>query len=143
MVRLVFGFLSCFLDILYYPKILLIVVFFLPQRYEIASGDGYFRRGDLERSLKNYLDVVKHYTRIVEDHFKFHSYHSREMSVRAYVETLKNRERLDPGLYFHKAVSGVVRLNCYMLSSLIISQLSSFFCSSCAEKRCGLVRIVV
>ncbi|KAM7253805.1 hypothetical protein ACFE04_031487 [Oxalis oulophora] len=80
--------------------------------YELASGESYFRQGDLGRSLKKFLAVEKHYADITEDQFDFHSYCLRKMTLRAYVEMLKFQDRLHSYSYFHKAAAGAIR--CYI-----------------------------
>ncbi|KAL2926915.1 N-terminal acetyltransferase A complex auxiliary subunit NAA15 [Bienertia sinuspersici] len=80
--------------------------------YELASGESYFRQGDLGRSLKKFLAVEKHYADITEDQFDFHSYCLRKMTLRTYVEMLKFQDRLHSHSYFHKAASGAIR--CYI-----------------------------
>ncbi|KAK2651397.1 hypothetical protein Ddye_011253 [Dipteronia dyeriana] len=79
--------------------------------YELASGESYFRQGDLGRALKKFLAVEKHYADITEDQFDFHSYCLRKMTLRAYVEMLKFQDRLHSHPYFHKAAAGAIR--CY------------------------------
>lgn len=78
-------------------------------RYELASGESYFRQGDLGRALKKFLAVEKHYADITEDQFDFHSYCFRKMTLRAYVEMLKFQDRLHSYPYFHKAAAGAIR----------------------------------
>ncbi|KAH7565150.1 hypothetical protein JRO89_XS09G0146100 [Xanthoceras sorbifolium] len=80
--------------------------------YELASGESYFRQGDLGRALKKFLAVEKHYADITEDQFDFHSYCLRKMTLRAYVEMLKFQDRLHSHSYFHKAAAGAIR--CYI-----------------------------
>ncbi|KAL4291267.1 hypothetical protein GQ457_14G005930 [Hibiscus cannabinus] len=80
--------------------------------YELASGESYFRQGDLGRALKKFLAVEKHYADITEDQFDFHSYCLRKMTLRAYVEMLKFQDRLHSHTYFHKAAAGAIR--CYL-----------------------------
>ncbi|XP_068334434.1 N-terminal acetyltransferase A complex auxiliary subunit NAA15-like [Pyrus communis] len=80
--------------------------------YELASGESYFRQGDLGRALKRFLGVEKHYADITEDQFDFHSYCLRKMTLRAYVEMLKFQDRLHSHAYFHKAAVGAIR--CYL-----------------------------
>ncbi|XVF25039.1 hypothetical protein REPUB_Repub13aG0179400 [Reevesia pubescens] len=80
--------------------------------YELASGESYFRHGDLGRALKKFLAVEKHYADITEDQFDFHSYCLRKMTLRAYVEMLKFQDRLHSHAYFHKAAAGAIR--CYL-----------------------------
>ncbi|KAH9714680.1 N-terminal acetyltransferase A complex auxiliary subunit NAA15 [Citrus sinensis] len=80
--------------------------------YELASGESYFRQGDLGRALKKFLAVEKHYADITEDQFDFHSYCLRKMTLRAYVEMLKFQDRLHSHAYFHKAAAGAIR--CYI-----------------------------
>ncbi|KAM1822990.1 hypothetical protein ACFX13_025647 [Malus domestica] len=80
--------------------------------YELASGESYFRQGDLGRALKKFLGVEKHYADITEDQFDFHSYCLRKMTLRAYVEMLKFQDRLHSHAYFHKAAVGAIR--CYL-----------------------------
>ncbi|MBA0870636.1 hypothetical protein Goshw_015158, partial [Gossypium schwendimanii] len=80
--------------------------------YELASGESYFRQGDLGRALKKFLAVEKHYADITEDQFDFHSYCLRKMTLRAYVEMLKFQDRLHSHAYFHKAAAGAIR--CYL-----------------------------
>ncbi|XP_034696191.1 N-terminal acetyltransferase A complex auxiliary subunit NAA15 isoform X1 [Vitis riparia] len=80
--------------------------------YELASGESYFRQGDLGRALKKFLAVEKHYADITEDQFDFHSYCLRKMTLRAYVEMLKFQDRLHSHAYFRKAASGAIR--CYI-----------------------------
>ncbi|CAL9173200.1 unnamed protein product [Musa hybrid cultivar] len=80
--------------------------------YELASGDSYFRQGDLGRALKNYLAVEKHYSDMTEDQFDFHSYCLRKMTLRAYVSMLKFQNQLHSHEYFHKAAVGAIR--CYI-----------------------------
>ena len=78
-------------------------------RYELASGESYFRQGDLGRALKKFLAVEKHYADITEDQFDFHSYCLRKMTLRTYVEMLKFQDRLHSHVYFHKAAAGAIR----------------------------------
>lgn len=78
-------------------------------RYELASGESYFRQGDLGRALKKFLAVEKHYADISEDQFDFHSYCLRKMTLRTYVDMLKFQDRLHSYLYFHKAAVGAIR----------------------------------
>ncbi|RRT57240.1 hypothetical protein B296_00044214 [Ensete ventricosum] len=78
-------------------------------RYELASGESYFRQGDLGRALKNYLAVEKHYSDMTEDQFDFHSYCLRKMTLRAYVSMLKFQDQLHSHEYFHKAAVGTIR----------------------------------
>ncbi|XP_010254211.1 PREDICTED: N-alpha-acetyltransferase 16, NatA auxiliary subunit-like isoform X1 [Nelumbo nucifera] len=80
--------------------------------YELASGESYYRQGDLGRALKNFLAIEKHYADMTEDQFDFHSYCLRKMTLRAYVEMLKFQDRLHSHKYFHKAAVGAIR--CYM-----------------------------
>ncbi|GAB2269440.1 N-alpha-acetyltransferase 16, NatA auxiliary subunit [Dionaea muscipula] len=80
--------------------------------YELASGESYFRQGDLGRALKKFLAVEKHYADITEDQFDFHSYCLRKMTLRTYVEMLKFQDRLHSHAYFFKAASGAIR--CYI-----------------------------
>ncbi|OMO54183.1 Tetratricopeptide-like helical [Corchorus capsularis] len=80
--------------------------------YELASGESYFRQGDLGRALKKFLAVEKHYADITEDQFDFHSYCLRKMTLRAYVEMLIFQDRLHSHAYFHKAAVGAIR--CYL-----------------------------
>ncbi|KAJ8494176.1 hypothetical protein OPV22_015897 [Ensete ventricosum] len=80
--------------------------------YELASGESYFRQGDLGRALKNYLAVEKHYSDMTEDQFDFHSYCLRKMTLRAYVSMLKFQDQLHSHEYFHKAAVGTIR--CYI-----------------------------
>ncbi|OUZ99684.1 Tetratricopeptide repeat-containing domain [Macleaya cordata] len=80
--------------------------------YELASGESYFRQGDLGRALKKFLAVEKHYADMTEDQFDFHSYCLRKMTLRAYVEMLKFQDRLHSHAYFHKAAAGAIR--CYV-----------------------------
>lgn len=80
--------------------------------YELASGESYFRQGDLGRALKKFLAVEKHYADITEDQFDFHSYCLRKMTLRTYVEMLKFQDRLHSYPYFHKAAAGAIR--CYL-----------------------------
>ncbi|KAK8664233.1 hypothetical protein V6N13_084031 [Hibiscus sabdariffa] len=89
--------------------------------YELASGESFFRQGDLGRALKKFLAVEKHHADITEDQFDFHSYCLRKMTLRAYVEMLKFQDRLHSHAYFHKAASGATR--CYL--KLYDSPLSS------------------
>ncbi|KAL0724454.1 hypothetical protein Bca4012_039053 [Brassica carinata] len=80
--------------------------------YDLASGDSYFRQGDLGRALKRFLAVEKHYTDISEDQFDFHSYCLRKMTLRSYVDMLKFQDRLHSFPYFHKAAIRAIR--CYL-----------------------------
>ncbi|KAI4355680.1 hypothetical protein L6164_004427 [Bauhinia variegata] len=80
--------------------------------YELASGESYFRQGDLGQALKKFLAVEKHYADITEDQFDFHSYCLRKMTLRTYVEMLKFQDRLHSHVYFHKAAAGAIR--CYI-----------------------------
>ncbi|BBG99035.1 tetratricopeptide repeat-containing protein [Prunus dulcis] len=61
-------------------------------QYELASGESYYRQGDLGRALKKFLAVEKHYADITEDQFDFHSYCLRKMTLRAYEAEGKNEE---------------------------------------------------
>ncbi|KAG1367624.1 N-terminal acetyltransferase A complex auxiliary subunit NAA15 [Cocos nucifera] len=80
--------------------------------YELASGESYFRQGDLGGALKKFLAVEKHYADMTEDQFDFHSYCLRKMTLRAYVSMLKFQDKLHSHEYFHKAAAGAIR--CYM-----------------------------
>lgn len=80
--------------------------------YELASGESYFRQGDLGRALKKFLAVEKHYADITEDQFDFHSYCLRKMTLRAYIEMLRFQDRLHAHAYFRKAAAGAIR--CYI-----------------------------
>lgn len=88
---------------------LTVVKYYFLGRYELASGESYFRQGDLGRALKKFLAVEKHYADITEDQFDFHSYCLRKMTLRAYVEMLKFQDRLHSHAYFHKAAAGAIR----------------------------------
>lgn len=79
------------------------------KRYDLASGDSYFRQGDLGRALKRFLAVEKHYSDISEDQFDFHSYCLRKMTLRSYVDMLKFQDRLHSFPYFHKAAIRAIR----------------------------------
>lgn len=78
-------------------------------RYELASGESFFRQGDLGRALKKFLAVEKHYADITEDQFDFHTYCLRKMTLRGYIEMLKFQDRLHSHTYFHKAAAGAIR----------------------------------
>ncbi|CAA2965649.1 N-terminal acetyltransferase A complex auxiliary subunit NAA15-like isoform X2 [Olea europaea var. sylvestris] len=80
--------------------------------YELASGESYFRQGDLGRALKKFLAVEKHYADITEDQFDFHSYCLRKMTLRTYVEMLKFQDCLHSYSYFKKAAAGAIK--CYL-----------------------------
>ncbi|KAJ8427810.1 hypothetical protein Cgig2_007786 [Carnegiea gigantea] len=80
--------------------------------YELASGESYFRQGELGKALKKFLAVEKHYADITEDQFDFHSYCLRKMTLRTYVEMLKFQDRLHSHSYFCKAAAGAIR--CYL-----------------------------
>ncbi|KAH0920507.1 hypothetical protein HID58_028167 [Brassica napus] len=80
--------------------------------YDLASGDSYYRQGDLGRALKKFLAVEKHYSDIHEDQFDFHSYCLRKMTLRSYVDMLKFQDRLHSFPYFHKAAVKAIR--CYL-----------------------------
>ncbi|XP_024969080.1 N-terminal acetyltransferase A complex auxiliary subunit NAA15 isoform X2 [Cynara cardunculus var. scolymus] len=80
--------------------------------YELASGESYFRQGDLGRALKKFLAVEKHYADITEDQFDFHSYCLRKMTLRAYIEMLRFQDLLHAHTYFRKAAVGAIR--CYI-----------------------------
>ncbi len=84
------------------------------ERYELASGESYFRQGDLGRALKKFLAVEKHYADITEDQFDFHSYCLRKMTLRAYVAMLKFQDRLHSNAYFHKAAAGAIRFSIFL-----------------------------
>ncbi|XP_020582389.1 N-terminal acetyltransferase A complex auxiliary subunit NAA15 isoform X2 [Phalaenopsis equestris] len=77
--------------------------------YELASGESYFRQGDLGRALKKFLAVEKHYADMTEDQFDFHSYCLRKMTLRAYVSMLKFQDQLHSHSYFHSAATGAIR----------------------------------
>jgi len=94
---------SCIVPFLMY------LVVCVMRRYELASGESYFRQGDLGRALKKFLAVEKHYADMTEDQFDFHSYCLRKMTLRAYVSMLKFQDRLHSHPYFHKAAAGAIR----------------------------------
>ncbi|WJX48860.1 N-alpha-acetyltransferase 16, NatA auxiliary subunit [Trifolium repens] len=77
--------------------------------YELASGESFFRQGNLGRALKKFLAVEKHHADITEDQFDFHSYCLRKMTLRTYVEMLKFQDQLHSHAYFHKAAAGAIR----------------------------------
>lgn len=87
-------------------------------RYELASGESYFRQGELGRALKKFLAVEKHYADITEDQFDFHSYCLRKMTLRAYIDMLKFQDRLHSHPYFRKAAAGAVRCSFFYVSLL-------------------------
>ena len=109
--------LPCLSTILYHCsqfQLMGISLFVLGWRYELASGESYFRQGDLGRALKNYLAVEKHYADITEDQFDFHSYCLRKMTLRAYVDMLRFQDRLHSEPYFKKAAIGAIRWNLFV-----------------------------
>jgi N-alpha-acetyltransferase 15/16, NatA auxiliary subunit len=85
------------------------VVISVLARYELASGESFFRQGNLGRALKKFLGVEKHYADITEDQFDFHSYCLRKMTLRSYVDMLKFQDQLHSHAYFHKAAAGAIR----------------------------------
>ncbi|MBA0866290.1 hypothetical protein Goshw_019701 [Gossypium schwendimanii] len=96
--------------------------------YELASGESYFRQGDLGRALKKFLAVEKHYADITEDQFDFHSYCLRKMTLRAYVDMLRFQDRLHSHAYFHKAAAGAIRCIHYVLVESCNNALSEPCC---------------
>ncbi|KAH8514435.1 hypothetical protein H0E87_007314, partial [Populus deltoides] len=114
--------------------------------YELASGESYFRQGDLGRALKKFLAVEKHYADITEDQFDFHSYCLRKMTLRAYVAMLKFQDRLHSHAYFHKAAAGAIRIFRWMVWQILAIQLEkdcpSFSPREGSKVLCILVVIV-
>jgi peptide alpha-N-acetyltransferase len=78
-------------------------------RYELASGDSYFRQGMMGKALKKYLAVEKHYNDMVEDQFDFHTYCLRKMTLRAYIRMLRFQDHLHSHHFFCRAAGAAIR----------------------------------
>lgn len=101
-------------------------------RYELTSGESFFRQDDLGRALKKFLAVEKHYADITEDQFDFHTYCLRKMTLRNYVDMLKFQDQLHSHAYFHKAAAGAIRwIWCCILLACFCMSCYAWLCWQC------------
>ncbi|GJV74506.1 N-terminal acetyltransferase A complex auxiliary subunit NAA15-like protein [Tanacetum coccineum] len=103
--------------------------------YELDSGDGYVRQGELGRALKNFLAVENHYADIIEDQFDFHSYCLRKMTLRSYIEVLRFQDRLHAHRYFRKAAVRAIR-NASLVDTITGMVLQALFAFSFGPFKC-------
>lgn len=62
--------------------------------YEIASGRAYLAARRPGLALKRFLAVRSHYELFYEDHYDFHNYCMRRLTLRAYLDSLQLQEGL-------------------------------------------------
>jgi len=82
--------------------------------WAIECGRAYKAQGikSLGPALKKLTAVEKHFVDFVEDQFDFHSYCLRKMTLRTYIDMLRNADKIRDSANFVKAAEGVIE--CYL-----------------------------
>merc|ERR1712113_800313 len=81
--------------------------------FQTESALAFQRRGQFGEALKKCLEVERHFTEIVEDQFDFHTYCTRKMTLRSYVELLRLEDVLRSHRFYKKAAHCAI--NVYLL----------------------------
>ncbi|KAK9808522.1 hypothetical protein WJX73_004343 [Symbiochloris irregularis] len=76
--------------------------------YEIECGSAHLRLHELGQALKKFLAVHKHFEDFREDQFDFHSYCTRKMTLRSYMQMLEMQDNLYHNLAYSKAAWGAI-----------------------------------
>lgn len=76
--------------------------------YELELAACLRRKEDWGRSLKKYLDVVKHFEDFHEDQFDFHSYCIRKVTLRSYMDVLRFENELWGQSFYGSAAEGII-----------------------------------
>ena len=71
--------------------------------FQTESALAFQRRGQFGEALKKCLEVERHFSEIVEDQFDFHTYCTRKMTLRSYVELLRLEDVLRSHRFYKKA----------------------------------------
>lgn len=80
--------------------------------FELAYADAALAEGRLDRALKYYTAVLRHFADFREDEFDFHAYCLRKSTISAYVDLVRWEDRLNEHIYYQRAVCGAV--HCYL-----------------------------
>ncbi len=71
--------------------------------YQTEAALAYQRQGQFGDALKKCHEVDRHFTEIIEDQFDFHTYCTRKMTLRSYVELLRLEDVLRSHRFYKKA----------------------------------------
>jgi len=82
--------------------------------YELEVADCYRRKGELGRSLRKYMAVIKHYQDFHEDQFDFHMYCIRKVTLRSYCKLLKFEDELWGLPHYGKAAEETIKIHLQM-----------------------------
>ena len=77
--------------------------------YEIAAGRAYLAARKPGLALKRFLAIRSHYELFYEDHYDFHNYCMRRLTLRAYLDSLALQTHLFGQPDFIKGAIGAVR----------------------------------
>jgi len=80
--------------------------------FELAYADAALAQGRIDRALKYYTAVLRHFTDFREDEYDFHAYCLRKSTIAAYVDLIRWEDRLHQHEYYQRAVRGAAR--CYL-----------------------------
>lgn len=80
--------------------------------WAIECGNAYLRAKDYPMALKKLTAVEKYFTDFSEDQFDFHSYCLRKMTLRTYVDMLRNAEKIRSNKNFTKIAKSIIE--CYL-----------------------------
>jgi len=83
--------------------------------YELELADCWRRKGDLGRSLRKYMAVIKHYQDFHEDQFDFHMYCIRKVTLRTYCKLLKFEDELWGLPHYGRAAEEVIKIHLHLL----------------------------
>jgi peptide alpha-N-acetyltransferase len=80
--------------------------------FELAYADAAFAEGRVDRAMKYFSAVLRHFADFREDEFDFHAYCLRKSTISAYVDLVQWEDRLYDHAYYRRALCGAVR--CYL-----------------------------
>ncbi|KAL3784716.1 hypothetical protein HJC23_007725 [Cyclotella cryptica] len=89
--------------------------------FELELADSCRRKGQLGRSLRKYMSVVKHYEDYHEDQFDFHAYCIRKVTLRTYCELLKFEDEIWGLPFYGHAAEEIVKIYLHILDTPIQS----------------------
>ncbi|EED94562.1 predicted protein, partial [Thalassiosira pseudonana CCMP1335] len=90
--------------------------------YELELADSCRKKGDLGRSLRKYMAVVKHYEDYHEDQFDFHAYCIRKVTLRTYCELLKFEDDIWGLPYYGRASEEIIKIYLHLIDNPAKSQ---------------------
>jgi len=82
--------------------------------YELELADSCRRKGEVGKSLRKYMAVVKHYEDYHEDQFDFHSYCIRKVTMRAYCDLLRFEDDIWGLPYYGRAAGEIAKIHLYL-----------------------------